>query len=85
MKTIIAVAVAAFSLAASSGAVASSASGGYYEWRSAPQPGPNKSNLPIVRRVLVSGSPAAMAIDHCKMSTDCAAMPRCKADQAHSG
>ena len=85
MKTIIAVAVAALSLAASSAAIAGPASGGHYEWRSAAQSGPNKSNLPNVRRVRVPDTSAAMTMDHSKMKADCAAMPCCTADQAHSG
>lgn len=85
MKTIIAAALAVVSLAASSAAIASPASGGHYEWRSAPQSGPNKSNLPNMRRVWVPDAAPAMAMDHSKMTADCAAMPCCGADQARSG
>jgi len=85
MKPIFAVAFAAHSLAASSAAIAGPASGSNYEWRSAPQPGPNKSNLPAMRRVRAPGPAPTMTMGQSKMVSACAATTYGKANQAHSG
>ncbi len=80
MKKKIAVALAAFSVAVTSTVAVAGPpeKGGHYEWRSAPQPGPNKSNLPNVRRVWVADTVPEMAMS----SQACAEMACCKHDSA---
>jgi hypothetical protein len=72
MKTTVAFA-AIIAVAASAPAFASSPEqGGHYEWRYAPKPGPNKSNLPNYRRVWIADSGPSMA-----MKEGCNTMPCC--------
>jgi dipeptidase len=78
MKITFAIGLAAISVAATSmPAFAQNAQDaqekrGHYEWRHVPQPGPNKSNLPNLRRVWVPDSDTVKAArDAKRKATPC--------------